>query len=299
VLYVSAEDDAVVIHRRAHYALKRLPADMQKIAAADFYAIPVHGEVNICRNERGYGVTITPHFNDLRDLLVKVQPTLLILDTLSRFSGIEENDNPAMTAFCGILENLIAEFKCNIILTHHSNKTAGDCVEDKKELGHALTQTAMRGASALAGCVRWALLMAPLGMNLAAKLIGDHARGSADGSFLACRVAKKNAGAPEQRHYLGRDEHGLLYRVELTGQVKEDAEADARRLAEEIMHREKTGEDRLSVSRSGQAAFSWGAARTGRAVEKGLLLGLFSKIRAGRGEHLCSVCSECSDTSGT
>ena len=67
-------------------------------------------------------------------MLAQVRPRLLILDTLARFSGVEENDNPSMTAFCGILEDLIADFGCNIILLHHSNKTAGDCVEDSQGL---------------------------------------------------------------------------------------------------------------------------------------------------------------------
>ncbi|WP_310600051.1 AAA family ATPase [Desulfobulbus sp.] len=301
VLYLSAEDDALVIHRRAHHALMQLPENIRSTAAASFYGVAVHGQVHLCTGGRGTAVTPTPHLADLRTLLEKVRPSLLILDTLARFAGIEENDNPAMTGFCGHLEDIIADLDCNIILLHHSNKTAGDCVESPDELAKALTQTAMRGASALSGCIRWGLLMAPLGASLAVKLIGDEARGRADGSFVAVRVGKKNAGAPEPRYYLARGEQGLLYRVEAAGQEKAEGDiiADAHNLAEEVRRREADGEKRMSVSRCGQDAFSWGISRTRKTVERGLALELFFKVKSGKREHLCSDCSDCSDDPGT
>ena len=300
-LYLSAEDDAAVINRRAYHALKQLPEDIQAMAGANFYGVPVHGRVNLCHGERGSGVRGTPHLDDLRTMIGRIRPSLLILDTLARFSGVEENDNPAMTAFCGILEDIIAESGCNIILLHHSNKTAGDCVEDAKELSRALTQTAMRGASALAGCIRWGLLMAPLGAGLSVKLIGEEARGRADGSFVACRVGKKNSGAPEPRHYLARDSQGLLYRVEATGQAQAegDATADAYKLAEEVRRREISGEKPLAVTKGGQEAFSWGISRSGKAGKKAVELGLLSSIPKGSGNILGSPVPHGSGIVGT
>lgn len=300
-LYLSAEDDAAVINRRAYHALKQLPEEMQAAAGANFYGVPVHGRVNLCHGERGSGVKPTPHLDDLRAMIGQVRPSLLILDTLARFSGVEENDNPAMTAFCGILEDIVAENGCNIILLHHSNKTAGDCVEDPKELSRALTQTAMRGASALAGCIRWGLLMAPLGAGLAVKLIGEDARGRADGSFVACRVGKKNSGAPEPRHYLARDTQGLLYRVEATGQAQAegDATADAYKLAEEVGRREAAGEKPLAVTKGGHEAFSWGIGRSEKAGKKAVELGLLASIPKGRGNILGTVGTAGTDNAGT
>ena len=49
VVYLSAEDDALTIHRRVHHALEQLPEDLREQAAANFYGIPVHGGVNLCR----------------------------------------------------------------------------------------------------------------------------------------------------------------------------------------------------------------------------------------------------------
>lgn len=306
VVYLSAEDDALTIHRRVHHALEQLPEDLREQAAANFYGIPVHGGVNLCRAIGGT-VESTANYEDLRNILDAIRPRLLVLDTLARFSGVDENDNPAMTAFCGLLEGLIDAYGCNIILLHHSNKTSGDLIEDPKELAKALTQTAMRGASALAGCIRWGMLVAPLGAALAQKRIGESAIGKYDGAFLAVRVGKKNSGGPEPRYYLGRNEHGLLYRVDPDARQEEnDVVWDAHQLAEEVERRQRAGEKPLSVSRGGQEAFGWGVSRSRKAREKAVELGLLIEmdLPGRKAKHLyppaqCSDVPQCSTLVGT
>lgn len=279
VIYLSAEDDALTIHRRVHHALEQVPEDLREQAAANLYGIPVHGGVNLCRAVGGM-VEPTANYEDLRDILDAIRPRLLVLDTLARFSGVDENDNPAMTAFCGLLEGLIDAYGCNIILLHHSNKTSGDLIEDPKELARALTQTAMRGASALAGCIRWGMLVAPLGAALAQKRIGEPASGKYDGAFLAVRVGKKNSGGPEPRYYLGRNDYGLLYRVDPDARQEEnDVVWDAHQLAEEVERRQRAGEKTLSATKGGQEAFGWGISRSNKARERAVQLGLLIEIR--------------------
>lgn len=298
VVYLSAEDDALTIHRRVYHALEQLPEDLREQAAANFYGIPVHGGVNLCRVVGGV-VEATANYEDLRDILDAIRPRLLVLDTLARFSGVDENDNPAMTAFCGLLEGLIDAYGCNIILLHHSNKTSGDLIEDPKELAKALTQTAMRGASALAGCIRWGMLVAPLGAALAQKRIGEPATGKYDGAFLAVRVGKKNSGGPEPRYYLGRDEHGLLYRVDPDARQEEgDVVWDAHQLAEEVERRQRTGEKPLSATKGGQEAFGWGISRSNKARERAVQMGLLVEIKTpGKKGRSLSIPSQCSESS--
>lgn len=298
VVYLSAEDDALTIHRRVYHALEQLPEDLREQAAANFYGIPVHGGVNLCRVVGGV-VEATANYEDLRDILDAIRPRLLVLDTLARFSGVDENDNPVMTAFCGLLEGLIDAYGCNIILLHHSNKTSGDLIEDPKELAKALTQTAMRGASALAGCIRWGMLVAPLGAALAQKRIGEPATGKYDGAFLAVRVGKKNSGGPEPRYYLGRDEHGLLYRIAPDARQEEgDVVWDAHQLAEEVERRQRTGEKPLSVSKGGQEAFGWGISRSNKARERAVQMGLLVEIKTlGKKGKILSTSSQCSESS--
>ena len=174
-------------------------------------------------------------------------------------------------------------------------------------LPKALTQTAMRGASALAGCIRWGMLVAPLGAALAQKRIGEPATGKYDGAFLAVRVGKKNSGGPEPRYYLGRDEHGLLYRVDPDARQEEgDVVWDAHQLAEEVERRQRAGEKPLSATKGGQEAFGWGISRTQKARERAIELGLLIEIRnsgkKGRSlttPSLCSKNTEGSDYIGT
>lgn len=291
--YLSAEDDEAVIHRRIHHALKQLPGPLQGEAAARLKWAAVHGDVALCRVENGV-VKPTQNFHDLRRLLERERPDPLVIDTLARFSGIEENDNPAMTAFCAKLEELIAEFDCSIILLHHVSKAAGDVLEDKAKLGEALSQTAIRGASALAGCVRWAMLLAPLGRNLASAQLGTIAANKPDGAFIAVRVGKKNAGAPEPRHFFGRDEHGLLFPVEAVGEQvrKESVEEDAQALTRAVEERAEQGLPPVSKSRGARGLFRWGSARAERATSYALQQSFIREDSCGRAVYLVPVCPE-------
>ena len=89
-----------------------------------------------------------------------------------------------------------------------------------------------------------------MGAALAQKRIGEPATGKYDGAFLAVRVGKKNSGGPEPRYYLGRDEHGLLYRVDPDARQEEgDVVWDAHHLAEEVERRQRTGEKPLSATK--------------------------------------------------
>lgn len=284
VLYLSAEDDEAVLHRRVHHALKALPEHAQGQAAQNVYAVPVCGDVALCRGMGG-NIAETSALADLRALVGKCRPELLILDTLARFLLIPENDNPAMTAACALLERICRDFGCTILLLHHTSKTSGALASDELALMGALEQTASRGASALAGCVRWQMNLAPLGAKFAHKIIGDEALGRADGAFLSLRVSKKNCGVPEPKYFLGRCEHGLLRRVEPVAQGREaqSVEADAKALAAEVKRRAEEGLEPLTPSQGGRDIFDWGFPRNRKAVLLALDSGLLKRAKKERG----------------
>lgn len=279
-MYLTAEDDDAVLHRRIHHALKTLPEAFQEQAARNVYAVPVSGTVALCRGVGG-DVVKTAALADLRGHLEKLRPALLVLDTFSRFIAVQENDNPTMTAACGILEELCRDFGCSIILLHHTAKTTGALAADDMTLKSALEQTASRGASALAGCVRWQLNLAPLTAKYAVKIIGDDARGRPDGAFLALRVSKKNAGVPEPKYFLERCEHGLLRRVEPEAQEREaqSVEADAEALAAEVRRRAEEGRMPLAASKGYVAFDKWGAERYARAKFHAVDAGTIQEVK--------------------
>ncbi|AMD90239.1 AAA family ATPase [Desulfovibrio fairfieldensis] len=288
-LYISAEDDELTLHRRVHHTLKTLPEQAQVQAMKNIFAVPVTGDVALCRGMGG-DVIKTDALTDLRAILKEFRPTLLVLDTLARFLAVAENDNPAMTAACALLEEVCRDFDCATVLLHHTAKVTGALASDDLSLNTALEQTASRGASALAGCVRWQVNLAPLASKLAIKIIGEDAVGRADGAFLAVRVSKKNCGAPEPKYFFSRCEHGLLRRVEPVAQEQEaqSREADAAALVAEVKRRAEEGLEPLPVSKAGRYAFEWGETRNKNAVFFAVDSGLLAKQKSSgaRGEIL-------------
>jgi hypothetical protein len=197
----------------------------------------------------------------------------VVLDTLSRFLNIDENDNPAMTAACGMLEEVIEELSCNIIMLHHVNKSAGEVVNNDTEMYRALSQSAIRGASSLAGAARFAIVFAPLSKGFASSLFGEEAKDKPSGSYLAIRAPMKNIGPPEPPLFFVRGDGGLLERVEAKAE-RDELEKDAYKLAEEVKRREEAGELPLSFSRGYQDVFDGGTKRSKKVAEKALALGL-------------------------
>jgi putative DNA primase/helicase len=290
VVFISAEDIQQVIHWRFFDACVSLPKEMLNLAASNFYGIPVHGVTALCQAGKNSTIEITRNFMDLKKIIAESEAKLVILDTLSRFFAIEENDNAAMTQACGALEELAKEHDCAILLIHHTNKTSGDLVNNEAALNAALNQTALRGASALAGAVRVIINCAPLGADLAGKIIDEEAaREARPGKYLAVAISKNNYGPISQRLFFRRDRHGFLVKVQ-GGRDKGDSLIDnARKLADEVARRESRGEEPLLKSTAGQEAFGWGIGKNQKAVDKALEEGWvkFKKKNRGNGFILC------------
>lgn len=278
-IYISAEDSELVLYRRVYHILRSmdLPEAQKREVQSRLFILPVRGDVALFKDGAK-----TKAESFIRRHLETTGARVLVLDTLSRFAATEENDNASMTAFCAMLEDIAKDYRCNVILLHHTNKQAGDSLEDERSLSLALSQTATRGASALSGCSRWVLTMAMLGRKLADTIIGPDAKGKPPGSFVAVRVAKKNAGSPEPQYFFQREEHGLLQRVEPAHKEASDEE-DARLLAEEVRRREEAGEPPLSESRGGSEVLGYGVGKGKRVVEKAIQLGLLEAVDKEKG----------------
>ena len=287
--YISAEDSEDVLQRRTYHIMRSLgltePEMME--AASRMHVVPVSGDVSFIRNG-----TMTSAFRAFKVSVAKLGAQIYFLDNLARFAGCDENDNAAMTRFCAEIEAVCKEFSCNIIILHHTNKAAGDCLNDPKALDAALNQTSIRGASAIAGCARWVLSMASLGVDLAGKTFGRDADGKTPGTYVAARVSKKNAGAPEGRHYYKRGEHGLLHKVEPAKNPKEDADAaDITKIIEEVVRRERAGEKPLSKITGVADLLMCGSDKARRLSDLAIeqhLLGTVSLTGKGGGEGLCT-----------
>lgn len=201
VLYLSAEEAQADIDRSFYYALMDIEDEkIRQKAAERIYAVSVQGgDAALCVNDRSGGVKPTKNYDDFRKMIEAHRPKVIVLDTWSRFMPLrDENDNAAVTAACGLLEAIIREFDVNIIITHHYNKSAGDYVRNEPGLHTALSQSGIRGGSALVACARWSLAFVPLGHDFAGKLFGKDAGGKPSGTYVACRVVNLAATATQR-----------------------------------------------------------------------------------------------------
>ena len=100
------------------------------------YGLEINQE-NIHFSERAVGVDTDTGFKEMRDAIkaLEKKPSLIIIDTLSRhLMQSQENSNDDMAQFINRLEQIRHQYKCTIMLVHHTGKS---------------NQQGARGASAL------------------------------------------------------------------------------------------------------------------------------------------------------
>lgn len=276
VLYLTAEESQRVVHQRTRDALLRLPPDMRGEAARRFVAKSVQGDSYLIQKNSVGGIERTQAYYDLFKLVHDSIADIVILDHFSKMVPCNEIDNQTMTVACGFLEALAAENNCSVIMLHHTNKAGGAFARDKAEMHTALSQSAIRGGSALAACIRWGMTMIPLAEDYAVKVIGDQARGRSSGVYVAARVAKKNEGPSEPVFYLEHGDDALFDLVDPEG--VESPKGDAEVLAAEVERREREGCVPLTKATGGDY-FGWKVKQYQKAVDQAVSDGL---IKLGR-----------------
>jgi len=203
VVYLAAEDPVPVVIRRVHAIGQHIDQDAQGIIAENLILEPIMGRRLDLINEE--------HLESL----VKYShgARLLILDTLSRLHGLDENSNGDMSKLVSILEYVAATTGAAVLYLHHVSKgSARDGQTDQ--------QQAARGASALIDNARWCGFLAKMTSEEAKKLsdcpdnpypIGPERRGF----FLRFGVSKQNYDVPVPDRWYQRRDGGVLTPVEL------------------------------------------------------------------------------------
>lgn len=133
---------------------------------------------------------------------------LVILDTLSRSHGLDENDNGAMARVVARLEMVVRQTGTGLLYLHHTSKAAALA-------GQGGLAQAARGASALIDNARWCGNLVKMTAEEAGKLtdrgfegrpIGDERRGF----FVRYEIGKQNYGQVENAQWYERTEGGIL-----------------------------------------------------------------------------------------
>jgi hypothetical protein len=221
VLYLAGEDPEAVLHRRVHMLARAMRIDTNPRLRQNLGVVSLVGEQRVLVElDRGGNARESDTFGWLDKSLESMDPLdLVVIDPLSRFSGVAENSNEQVTAVVAALEKLAARHKCAILVLHH---------EPKRAAGTKLSESTGRGASALRDGIRCALSVGPLDEKIADRL---DLRAS---EYLAIRCTKNNYGRESDRDFhLRRGEGGILAPCDLAHmKAQETAEALAAVLAE-------------------------------------------------------------------
>ena len=191
VLYLSGEDPADVIAGRIHAIGGYMPdADARTRVAANLRIAPLVG----------YGARIDQ--GEWRSWIEResVDARLVIVDTLRRFHGQDENDGGEMATLLAHLEHICRASGTSIVFLHHVSKASA-------LNGAAGEQQASRGSSVLTDNVRWQSNLATMSEKeaKAAGVPDDQRR-----RFVRLAWPKVNYGPPVQDLWYSREKGGVL-----------------------------------------------------------------------------------------
>jgi len=208
VLLYLAEESTEEVRRRVYSCAQSrlLTPEERALAAERIIAIGGRGlPSQLLAVDVAGCVTTTATYDALRQYLAATaDPTLLILDPLSRIAPDAESDNATATQAMMLLEELAAAARSTVMIAHHTSKVS------RKDGGSGELASAARGVTALVDAARLVL-----------ELTG---RAEKD---LELRVTKRNAIPPHAPLPLRRGESGSL-RALTTLELHQEQHADGR-----------------------------------------------------------------------
>lgn len=194
VAFLAAEDPALAIRHRLHALGRHLNPALREQVAYE------------CRIESLLGAKIDINSPEWLTLVqaVATGKRLLVLDTLRRFHGADENDSGQMAQLIGALGGVAERSGCAIVFLHHVSKSAAlNGVGDMQQAG--------RGSSVLVDNIRWQAFLVGCSKEDAKKLEIDE---SMRHSFVRAGVSKQNYAKRADEMWLRRTEGGVLVPAE-------------------------------------------------------------------------------------
>jgi RecA-family ATPase len=205
VLYLNAEDPHIQIGRRLAWLGEKISPEAKIEVHENLFIASAVGSL--------IDFSVKPNFNDADAEMTDIEKLidfrdyrLIILDTLTRFHSLNENDNGQMTQLISLLEYATRQTRAAVLFLHHTNKAA---IKD----GEGSSQNASRGANALISNIRYSAYLVRMTPEEAQNYGIDPDR---YGSYLRFGVAKQNYGLPQEERWFERREGGVLMPVTLT-----------------------------------------------------------------------------------
>lgn len=215
VLYINLEDPPSEIERRLHALGSRFDMVARESIAKNLGVAARVGMPADLMNEK------------FMRMLLKAgaDKRLIIIDTLSRAHGLDENDNGAMARLVARLEMVVRKTGASLLYLHHTSKTAvlG---------GQGNMAQAARGASALIDNARWCGNLMKMTSDEAETLRESSGLGIGEarrGFFVRYEIGKQNYGQVENGQWYERTTGGVLRPVHLIKTSRSNEKNDSRR----------------------------------------------------------------------
>lgn len=193
VLVFAGEDPAAALHHRMHALGSRLTPSQRESVADNL-------EIRECIG-RGVDLSVGEWLDWM--LAVGSGRRLLVVDTLTRFHGLDENDARDAKILMASLEKLAALSGAAVLYLHHVNKASA-------VNGLAGLQQAARGSSVLVDNARWLSFIASMTQEEAQDNGIDEAN---RWQYARWNVSKQNYGAGGEDRWYKRGAGGLLMPV--------------------------------------------------------------------------------------
>lgn len=204
VLYLAGEDPPDELHNRIFDTSQALWGDKPpKELMENFFTKSVVGEIGpLLRKDYQGNLEVSLDYQWLDETLTSLADIeVLIIDPLSKFYGLDENDNSHCARWIACLEAMARKHKLTILFSHHESKArSGD-----------MTQASSRGGSALTDGCRWVANLRSMDSQTAKKY------GVNQKDYIEFDITKNNYAAKLNASiYFKRNSEGVLEVVDLT-----------------------------------------------------------------------------------
>ena len=197
VIYLAGEDPDQALRCRAHSIGKRLTDEAKQSIAKNLHLEPIMGKRLDVMNSKKLDEIIKLYLGS----------RLIVLDTLSRIHGLDENSNSDMSQVVAALEYLAHSTGASVLYLHHVSKSS-------LREGLINQQQAGRGASALIDNVRWCGFMSKVTKDKFKQSPGPHQnqrqKKGRDSEYVQFGVSKQNYGEHQPDRFYARGEGGVL-----------------------------------------------------------------------------------------
>lgn len=195
VTILAGEDPGVALHHRLRAIARHMPSDAVESVAGQLRIVPTVGyDIDIMRPDS---------YRWIQDLAAGQR--LLIIDTLSRFHRLDENDTADAKAVMTRMEVLARETGATILFLHHVSKAAALG-------GMGDLQQAARGSSVFVDNARWLSFVATMTPLEAEQFeVAEEKRRH----FVRWNISKENYAEPISDRWYHREEGGVLVPTEM------------------------------------------------------------------------------------